>query len=192
MVWQEINAGLMVFMAEFVFFDLLFSGFDLLRLSVIFSIPAFVLVFLASRVRFWAAKRFHLSWIRSTAVVSFAFVLCLVVLVYFFPIALLVPSALQSDVPPEFAETPLAYLMLFVLAFIRLVLSAAVITLLLFPVIFVGSFLFDWLSSKTRFGFVIKLYLAVLACTVLSWYFLLFIAPFVLPGIIYLVFFGLQ
>ncbi len=178
-------------MAENIFQQLALSAFDFLKGVLFFSIPVFFFVLIALIARRLISKRFNLSWLKSTAIVTFVMLLCLVCAVYAFPLieAFSVPD--YENIPPEFQE-PLADQVLFFFSeILRLVLASAIISLLLFPLILAGSFVFDWISGKTKLPFVIRLFGAVFVSTAIASYFLFFVFPFALPGILFMIFFGL-
>lgn len=176
-------------MAENFFLELLLSVIDFLRGAFIYSLPVFLFTMVAVVARRLAAKRFKLSWITSTMLVTFFMTLSLVTALYLSPII----QAFQEPsytLPPELEPSILEKAYFVFLQAVRLLAVSVVLSLLLLPLELVGSFFFDWLSKKTNWTFVVRLYAAVFATTLLAAYFAFFVFPFMLSGIVYMIFYG--
>ena len=176
-------------MAENFFIELALSMLDFLRGAFIYSIPVFLFTMVAVVARRLAAKRFKMSWITSTMLVTFFMTLSLVTALYLSPII----QAFQEPsytLPPEL-ESPLSEKAYSVaLQAIRLVAVSVVLSLLLLPLELAGSFVFEWLSKKTGWTFIVRLYAAVFVATLLAAYFAFFVFPFAISGIVYMIFYG--
>lgn len=176
-------------MAENFFLELLLSMLAFLRGVFIYSIPVFLFTMVAAIARRMTARRFKLSWIASTAIATFFMMLSLTTALYLSPII----QAFQEPsytLPPELEPTLSEKAYFVALQTIRLLAVSVVLSLLLLPLELLGSFVFDALSKKTGWPFVVRVYAGVFATTLLAAYFAFFVFPFALAGIIYMIFYG--
>jgi hypothetical protein len=176
-------------MAENFFLQLFYSALDFLWGSFVVSLVVFLFALLALIVRRKIAKRFNLSWVKSTVIVLFVLLFCTVFSVYFFPWSQTLNVPRQS-VPQEFEDSLQSQVGFLFVVLLRLLIVSFVLTLLVFPSVLVGSFLLEWFSTKTRLPFVARFFAATFISTALVSYVLLFLAPFILPGVLFMIFFG--
>lgn len=174
-------------MAQDLLSNILFSALDFGKGVFLVSLLVTVFVFCAWVAKQRLQKRFGLSWIKATSLVTLAMVFCLVCVVFFLP---LIGTSPGYEIPQELQEPLPNQIGFFFFEIFRLFFSSVVISFLLLPLVLIGSFVFDYLAAKTKLAFIFRLYLSVLCTTAIASYFLIFLAPFVLPGVFYLVFVG--
>lgn len=177
-------------MAQDFFLLAFFSLLDLLKGSVIFSIPVFVFVFTAIFVRKSLAKKYKWAWFKSSIVTTYFLVFSLVLVIYVLPIVDVNNSVQNYPILPELAPTPLEIATPIILQFFRLLVVALILTFILMPLEFVGLFLFEKISQKIKAAYSVHIFLTVLASTFFSLAIILFLMPWIVSGIIFLIFFG--
>lgn len=176
-------------MVENFLLELFLSIVDFLKGSFIYSIPVFLFTMVAIVAQRLIVKRFKLSWVSSTILVTFFMVLSLVTALYLLPIirAFQEPS---YTLPPELEPLLEEKVYSFLLQAVRILAVSVVLSLILLPLELMGAFVFDWLSKKTNWTFLVLVYASIFVTVVLSAYFAFFVFPFAIPGIIYLIFYG--
>lgn len=178
-------------MAENVLMLVFNSIIDLLKISLPASIVAFAFVFVAVIARKQLAQKYKWSWVKSSFITTYFFLFALTVSLYLAPIldVVFVPST--SGIPPELAPTLSEIILPPIAQFLRLLVVALILAFILMPLEFVGLYLFEKISEKLKAGFSVRLFLTVFLATVFSFAITLFLMPWVLTGIIYLIYFGL-
>ena len=177
-------------MAQDIFLLAFFSLLDLLKGSIIFSIPVFVFVFVAIFVRKALAQKYGWQWFSSSLVTTYFLVFSLVLVIYALPIVDVNNSVQNYPILPELAPTPLEIAAPILLQFFRLLVVALILAFILMPIEFVGLFLFEKISQKIRAAYVVRAFLAVFASTFFSLAIIIFLVPWIVPGIIFLIFYG--
>lgn len=176
---------------------LILTLIDLIKGAVILSVPLFFITLAGFWLKSKILKRYALSWIQATFLITYIITLILILLVYFGFYAL----ALQGyDIGPLPAELELPFIESFLSGFyfilgilLKRVLAALVLALLIMPFAFLASFFNSYFEKKLGKGKrkkpnkYVVLYAALLATSciafiVFSW------LNFLLPGVIYLVF----
>ncbi|HIH16758.1 MAG TPA: hypothetical protein HA252_05105 [Candidatus Diapherotrites archaeon] len=165
--------------------------FDLLRLSALTVLPAFVLALLTNALRKRLAAGFQWTWLKSALVALFLVAFALINLVYWPDWLSTLGKATYGEIPPEFRPTLPETVFGYVMVEARLLFVALVLALLALPLAFTALYwkehcqrkwgLRGWLST-----------LAGLYCTLfLAWAVVLLVFPWSITGILYLVYFGL-
>ena len=168
-----------------------FALIDLLRMALIAAIPAFVLTLfgqlLFKKIR---GKKKKTSWIAAAFAASYIIMFAVVLLLYLFPFYLgFIESDLAKQIaPPEMQLTIIDYGMAFFSTILKNALSAAVLTILLLPLLFFASFVSEKIEEKKKLPAPANTFIAVYCTALLAWVIILFIFPWVLSGIIYLLF----
>ncbi|MFH0955349.1 MAG: hypothetical protein V1777_04570 [Candidatus Micrarchaeota archaeon] len=163
------------------------SLFSLLVGTILYCLPIIAIVLLVSPLHRFFSKRYKQSWLRSALFTTYLVVLVVLIFAYFVPAGIgvresdlgTVPQALQSGLGEQ--------LFAYGLILIRILALALFFSLLLLPLEFLGVFFFEWFSPKTKNPLVAKIgavWLTVLVTTVV----ILFLIPWAIPGLIYLVY----
>lgn len=178
-------------MAQNTVLDILFGLIELVKGAFLLSIPVFVFVFIAIFVRRALAKKYKWNWFKSSIITTYFLVFSLVFVLYALPIlqVLTIPGQI---VFPEFQPTILEQFVPLVIQFARLLIVALLLTFLLMPIEFVGLFLFEKISEKTKHAFSVRLFATVFITMAVVSIVFLFIAPWIVTGILYLIFFGFE
>ncbi len=171
---------------------ILFSILDLLKGSLIFSIPVFAFVFIAIFVQKALSKKYQWTWFKSSAITTYFFMFSLASVLYVLPIIDVFTTTQTVSVLPEFAPTPLEIVLPIILQFVRLLVVALILSFILMPLEFVGLYLFEAISKKTKVSYSVRLFLAVFLSTLFTLAITIFLAPWIITGLIYLIFFGFE
>ncbi len=166
-----------------------FSVVDLLRGSFLLSIPAFVLVFLASFFHAWLSKKYGFSWLKATMITSYLAIFILIMLLYFTPVISGYGESDQGIVPSIFQTTALESAIFFFLLVLRNAVIALLFAFFVLPLEFLSSSVFDYLNEKAKLGKWINIFVAVFAACLATAIITLFLLPWIVPGLIYLVFY---
>jgi hypothetical protein len=177
-----------------IIFNILFGLVELLRMALITSIPCFVLAIVGERVHHWFSKRFSLSWAKSVLISTYLIVTLLIMVLYVVPLYLGFAESSLSGQPvlEELQFTFIDYGMLALLSLVKIVVSSAILSILLLPLLFFASYALE----KSREIFEDKIpeighkFVAVYATCVLAWLVLLFVFPWAIGGFVYLLYFG--
>jgi hypothetical protein len=168
-----------------------FALVDLLRMALIAAIPAFVLTLLGQllfkKIR---GKKKKTSWIVAAFAASYIVMLAVIFFLYLFPLYLgFVESDLAKQTPPpEMQLTVVDYGVAFFATIVKNALSAAVLTILLLPMLFFASFVSEKIGEKKKLPALANTFIAVYCTALLAWVIILFVFPWVLSGILYLLF----
>jgi len=175
---------------------LILSIVDLIVLSGKVFVPVYIVVASAYYSRKYLAK-YNLSWIKSTALLTYASLFIIVAALNILPMVVFSGDATMGTYPAGFGPDSAELLVHYLLLTLRLAAIPVFLALLLLPLQVIGAIFFDWFAA--RFGIknnYINLAAAVFVAVFLAWLAELFIAPFLiggslLTGIIFLIFFGL-
>ncbi len=170
---------------------IIFSIVDLLKGTIIFTVPTFVLVLVSSYVRKRIAERFKLNWFLSAAVITYILLFTIILVFYFLPFASSLLETQIGTIPQPFADSflEMAASTLFVL--IRTILVVAVLTLLVLPLEFVGVFLFEKFEEKWPKKGYLNVLLTTFLMVLITAVIVLFIIPWSWIGVFFLIFFSL-
>lgn len=170
---------------------LLFSLIDLLRGTLLLSVPVFIIVAPACFLRKRLARKYRLDWLKSTFATSYLLVLLLIFVLYFSPIAGSWGHETMGIYPPAFAPAAWEGLAAAALLFLRLVFVALVFEIMLLPMEFFGALLFDWLGKRyAKLNYYIRLYAVVFAGTLISAFLVLFAMKWLPAAVLYMVFYA--
>ncbi len=177
-------------MAENDLLLLLFAVIDLLKGAFLVSIPAFAFVFIAVLVRKALAKKYKWNWFSSSLVTTYFLVFSMTLVLYITPYFDATAGLAPQVVPPELQQTPAEFFAPFAAQFARLLIVALLLALLLMPIEFIGLFLFEKISERLHFAYSIRLFLATFLVSLFCSFIIIFVAPWIITGILYLIFFG--
>lgn len=175
-------------MAENVFMVFFVSVLDFLKGVALFSIISIFFVLAGSFFQKLLMQKLKLKWVHATMIAVYIICLACVFAIYVYPLFL--ADLVPSYIPPYLASPVTDQAYMFLLQGVRLLIVSLALTVLLLPVILIGAFLFDWLSKKTRLGFALRLSLSVFIVNAIAWYFILFYLGFIIPGILFMIYFG--
>ena len=171
-----------------LFLNAIFSVIDLLRGTLFLSIIAFVGVFFASFLHAWLSKKYNLSWLKATIITSYLAIFILIMVLYFAPVISGFSDSDQGSIPEFFQSTPADTIVFFVTILLRNAAIALLYAFFVLPLEFLASMVFDFLKEKKTnkwLGVFAAVFVACLATTIV----LLFLLPWVLPGLLYLTFY---
>ncbi len=173
------------------FIDLLVSVFDFLRGAFLLSVVIFFLFligyFFSRKI---LEKKFNLSWMQKTFLSSF-FVFVLLLLVFFVWPVIEAFLAVDLGVVPEPLKMTLPeFFYLIVSLLVKLIVASFIFSLLVLPLAFFGVFVFDFISKRFNWNTFINFFLACFASTILGYFLVLFLFPWIIAGALYLVYFG--
>jgi hypothetical protein len=141
-------------------------------------------------------KKYKFSWLSAAALTSYVFTAIIVFAIYFTPVLQSLGQSTMGEVPEMFQPSAqeIAGQILGVPA--RLLIVSLFVALLLMPLEFVGSFIYDSLGKKyPKLNHYIRAFAAVFCATLFAWFLILFVFQMILgidliTGLLYLIFYG--
>ncbi len=170
--------------------DIVFSVFDFLRGAFLISILTFVLFLLGYFFSKKFLERFNLSWVKKAFISSFFVFVVLLLFVFVWPV---IEAFLVVDlgvIPEEFRMTLAEFFYLVFSLLIKMLVVALIFSIFVLPLLFVGVFVFEFLSKKFFWNKFINFFLASFAVTAFGLFIVLFLIPWVIPGAVYLIYFA--
>ena len=175
-------------------FGAILALIDLLRITLITAIPAFLIALAGEQLHLRLSKRFSLSWAKSTAISTYLIVTLLIMVLYLVPLYIGFSESPLTGIPtPEVFQVGLLETVVAgVIILLRLLVIGILFTLLLLPFLFFSSYALE--KSRERLakripGLVHK-FVATFATALLAWIVLLFVFPWALGGLLYLLYFA--
>lgn len=169
-------------------FDYLLAVFGFLRGVFLVSI----IVFLLSLIGVWLFKRikkkYNFSWFKAVLLASFLEILVLTAVVYFFPAYLGYSQQTYGILPPELAPTLAETIISFLVLLLRVLIVSLILTIFLLPLEFIASLVFEKLSPKLPQ--ILRQFIAVFASTLVGGICIFLLFPWIIPGIVQLLFFA--
>ncbi|MBN1940862.1 MAG: hypothetical protein JW772_01635 [Candidatus Diapherotrites archaeon] len=164
---------------------------DLLVLTLMIAIPVFIVALVALFLRERISKKFEMSWIKSTLITTYVFVLLISALAYVSPYysAFSESEIASQEQPVVLATTPADVAVAFFLTVLRILVVALLFTLLLLPLQFFATFLMDKLAEK-KFPKPAKVFAATYFTCLLALIIMFFVFPWIIPGLMFLFFWG--
>ncbi len=165
--------------------DIVFALIDLLRLSLIVAIPAFLVMLVGQKVNAFLKEKFNLSWIVSVFISTIVVLIPIVFALYLMPfMAGYFETQTVGQPVPEFMETTLLdQAMAVILTVVKNLLSALLFAILLLPMIFFGAFAEEKIWEKIKLPKLVIRFIAVLLTTALAWLIVLFVFPWIINAI---------
>ena len=171
--------------------NLVFSVIDLLKGSLIISVPVFIFVLIGKWLREKIAKATKWSWILSALAATFCVLWFALMFAYFIPFLSAQTDSQVGEIPSVFAPPPGAIFASYAAGLVKVALAAAVLSLILMPLELIGAFAHDYFSKKfKKTSPLIAIFAAVFTVSLLAAALLLFIVPEVLQGFIFYFYFG--
>jgi len=167
-----------------------FSVIDLIKIAFIASVPAFIGVILGMKLKGLLEKKFKDSWLRNSFIVTYIFCLIIVAFLYVFPLMEAFGETNTAGIPQELNPTLTDSILAFLWSAFKILFSAFVIAILLIPLEFVGLYVFEWLQKKYKFNYFAELFLGVFSASLVAVIVLLFLFPWTITGLIYLIYFA--
>ena len=171
-------------------FNLFFSAVDLLKMAFIVSVPAFCGVLLGKELKKAIEKKIKGSWLKSAFIVTYIFSFVIVFLLYVFPLISASSELSQRFVPEELNPTLTDSIIAVGWALIKILFAAFVIAIFLVLLEFVGLYVFEWLEKKYKLNYFAGLFVGVFAASLVALIIVLFLFPWTLTGLIYLIYFA--
>lgn len=165
---------------------------ELFRLSLITSIPSFIIALGTEQLHKRLSKRFSLSWAKSALISTYLTVTLLIMVLYSLPLYIgWAESPLTGQsMPPELQPVALDYLMFAVFFVLKIITTGLIFSILLLPLIFFSVYALEKAREKEKLPELANKFVAVFATNVLAWLVLLFVFPWVFGGLLYLLFWG--
>ncbi|MCR4335358.1 MAG: hypothetical protein NUV57_02365 [archaeon] len=172
--------------------NLLFSIIGLLKGSIIICIPVFILVLFGQELREKIEAETKKSWL-ITAFISTAIIIYILLLIaYFFPFIIASQELGLGEIPSIFAPDPVTLLISFIAGVLWVGVVTIVVSLLLMPFEFVGSYIHDVVSKKLgKKPQWLKLLISCYITSVFASAIILFLVPESITGLFYLLYYGL-
>jgi len=172
--------------------NLLFSALELAKGGILFSIPAFVIVWISTAIQGKLKLKYSLNWVKSAFLTAYIVTFAIVIFIYYLPIFGIIGASPLGVIPEEFRNSLLEVSLQQLFNLGRLLIVSLVLTFILIPLAFIGSFLRAEIGKKFKLPSFATLYLTILVITLLVSGIVLFIFPWAITGIFTLIFFGLQ
>jgi len=175
------------------FVSLLIAFVSLLKGSFLISIIGFFLFFIALFLFNEIKSKFKLTWIKSCCLSIFLLSFIFLLVIYFVP-AFVFPKIIS--VPFNDADLALNSFELIASYFaviVKLIISAAIFTVLLTALTLIGNIIHDILFSSKKSKKLskwIRYYIVILVECIIVSFILLFVFPWLLQGLIYLIYFA--
>lgn len=167
-----------------------FSVLDLLRASAFSLLPALVLALVVRALRRWLAETKGWSWLKSAFVATFIVLALLVNLVYWPDWISTLGKATYGEVPPQFQYTLPENLFGYAVNLVRLLFVSLLLALLALPIELVALALKEHAERRHGLHGLLALALGLYGALFLTWAAVLFLFPWAISGLLYLVFFG--
>ena len=108
---------------------------------------------------------------------------------YFSPLVSALGEYNQGVVPDFFQMTPIAWIIFVVSIIARNAAIALLLAFLILPLEFLSSMVFDYLKEKMNWNKWINVFLAVFVSCIAASIVCLFLLPWIVPGLLYFIFF---
>jgi len=172
--------------------NLVFSIFDLLKGSIIITIPIFLLLLVGQKLRKRIESETKWNWLTSAFVATLIINFILLLVAYFFPLVTALQEVSIGQIPSVFAPSVTSLLGLFVFGVIWVGIVSVILSLLLMPLEFAGLFFYEFVSKKLKKQpDWVKLLATAYISAVFSSAVILFLVPEAITGFFYLLYFGL-
>ncbi|MFH1256250.1 MAG: hypothetical protein V1494_03060 [Candidatus Diapherotrites archaeon] len=165
------------------------SIFEFLKGSFINSIPLFIIVLFGMWLKEKLKRKYRLSWVKSVFAATFIICLALIAFANLQPWFFALGEQTAGTAPPVISETILDSVFFAAATLVLFFLKALVVSLVLLPLEFVGAFVSEAIEKKFKWHSLARLYISVFVMTAIASALILFAFPWILTGIIYLVFF---
>ena len=176
-------------MALDILINLVTSLIELVRLSLILSIPVFFIALFIGFVTSKITAKFGMSFAKASFISTYLTVLLLIIVLYFYPLYTGYSEAKGNEVKPPQFELTFSDILQAIPAFvIKFLWNAFVFTMLALPIEFAALFIFDWVKNKYSLPKLANLYIASFAASIATILILLFVFPFILAGLINLLY----
>ncbi len=178
-------------MVQDILVNLFTSMVELLRLSLLLGIPMFfcaiIIAFLARKF----SERFGMGFARASFFSTYLVVLALIIVLYFYPFYLgfMESNVVKQPKPPFLALTALDFIAALPAFAFKFLLDALLFTLLALPIEFAALYVFDLLKSKYAIQKTTALAASVFAAAIITVLIALFVFPFAITGLVYLLYF---
>lgn len=171
--------------------NLIYTLIDLLKGAIPASILVFFLVFIGRKLIKKVEEITKRSWLVNALFTTFIILWFLIMLAYFFPVLTAFNSSAVGEIPSAFAPSLASILGAYALGIARVTISAAVVSILLLPLEFIGLYLFEELSKKfKKYPDYAVLALTVYLVVVVSSAIIIFLIPESITGLLFFIYFG--
>ena len=169
-------------------FDYLLAVFGFLRGIFLISIIVFIFSLIGIQLFKYIRKKYKFSWFKAVLLASFLETFVIVAVVYFFPAYTGFQQQTYGVLPPELQPTIIETLIIYVALILRVIIVSIIISIFILPLEFVASFVFEKLSPKMPQ--MLRQFIAVFASTLVGGICIFLLFPWILPGILQLLFFA--
>jgi len=172
------------------FLALVFSSFvDLLRGSFVASIPIFIAVLIGLWLKEKIKKKYRLSWVKSVFAATYILSFILIAAMNLVPWLLALGEQTIGTPPPDLSGTILDSVIFAAATIFLLFAKALAVSLIILPLCFIGAFVSEAIEKRFKRHSIARIYAAAFIMSVFVSVLLLFVFPWALGGIIYLVLF---
>ena len=143
---------------------------DLLRMSLIITIPTFLIVLVGQKINLYIKEKYNLSWSVSAFSTTAIILTPIVFALYLIPYGLGFASAGVTGPAPEFMQlTILDYAMALISTIVKNVISIILFTILLMPLLFIASFIGEKIEEKKQLPKWFHTFVTIFATTFVAW-----------------------
>lgn len=168
--------------------NLLVSVASLLGNAFGYAILVFLVAWLVGkRLHRFFQERFRLSWIQSAWLASYALFFVVLIIAFFVPIWQATTQSATGIAPEGIAVTGIELAAKYLFGLLRLLVLSAFFALLALPLIFIAELFKDWLQPWTSNPW-LPSFIATWLTVFLTLAIVLFWLPWVVSGLIYLVY----
>jgi hypothetical protein len=166
------------------------SFLDLLKGSLLIAVIVFFFVLIARVLSKKLTERFKFSWIKSSIASTYAVLFVVLLVLYFFPMTVGFSEEDLGVVPKELQWNAFDFFYLIGGGLLRVALLSALFSVFLLPLEFVGVFLLEKVKEKWGFPELVNVFASTFGATLLGLFIILFVFPWMLTSIIYLIYFA--
>ena len=168
----------------------LLSVIDLLKITLIISIPVFLLVIAGIFLRKKIINRFKMSWIKASFIATYIMFLVLLFFVYFLPGALVFFGTDPNILPEEMRLTLMENTLVVLGMVFKMLLNALIFTVILTPLELIASGVAGKLEAKYKRHWLINTFAGVFAAVLAATTLVVFLFPWAPAGVYYLIYWG--
>lgn len=170
--------------------DVIFTIIDILKGTLILSVPFFIVSFFGSMLRKKLTEKYNFYWFYSSLITIFVFSLSFTLIVYLIPLYSGTQAADLGVKPPELQLEFNDHISFLLSSAYRIFLTSLVLTVFFAPFALIGSLLREFLMEKKEINKHLSLFISVFVCCLIGSVLFLFFFGWMLQGMVYLLFFG--
>ena len=163
---------------------------ELLWIALVTAVPAFALVLVGQAVFKKVNEKFKLGWIQAALLATFAVMLPIVFVFYLVPYYIAFSGTAQQTAPEFLQITGVEYVVAFFFTIVKNLASTAIFAVLLMPWLFLASFASEKLKERFNLQGHPNTFASVFLTSLAAWIVVLFVFPWLVGGLFYLLYWG--